>query len=447
MKKKEWTRKRILSDAKAKGVRYVRLMMTDLLGEVKNVEVPIYQLDKALDGEIAFDGSSISGFASIEASDMYLVPDLSTWMTLDWEQAGEEKMACMICNIETSDRQSFSGDPRANLIRLLDQLEEKSFTSFNLGAEPEFYLFKRSDNGEASQELADQGNYFQLAPREVEELCRREMVEELEKLGFEIEASHHEVGPGQHEINWRYASALQACDQIQLFKMVVKMVASRYDLYASFMPKPVNGIAGSGMHFNLSLFNEEGNAFYEPSDARQLSQDAYYFIGGLLTYAPAYTAVSNPTTNSYKRLVPGHEAPVYIAWDEENRTPLIRIPASRKQATRLELRSVDPSANPYLALAAVLTAGLKGIENQLDPGKAEESNLFEASAKDLEEKGIQALPESLYAALENFYQEEVMVEALGEHLHQQFYQIKLDEWNRYKMYVSPWEVEEYFNRC
>lgn len=443
---KEWTLDSMMKDAEKREVKYVRLMLTDILGMVKTVEVPIYQLEKALKGELAFDGSSIAGFVGIEESDMYLVPDPQTWQVFEWDEGTPGRVASLICNVETADRQAFSGDPRARLEALLNKLPDLGYTAFNLGAEPEFYMFKRDEAGEITTNLNDQGAYFELAPTELQEICRREIALELEKLGFSIEASHHEVGPGQHEINWRFAPGLEACDAIQTFKLVCKTVARRHNLYISFMPKPVNGLAGSGMHFNFSLANEEGNAFYDPDDPRGLSQDAYYFIGGLLKYASAYTAICNPTVNSYKRLVPGHEAPVYIAWAQENRTPLIRIPASRGQATRIELRSVDPSANPYLALIVILAAGLKGIEDRIDPGEPVSENLFAFSPQEVLDMGISELPETLYEALLAFSQEDLMKQALGDHIHQNFIKIKSEEWNRYKIYVSAWEMDEYFDR-
>ena len=340
---KNWTREEIISQAKEQDVRYLRLMFTDILGTIKNVEVPISQLEKVLDNKMMFDGSSIEGFVRIEESDMYLYPDYSTWLIFPWE-SGNGKIARFICDIYNPDGTPFAGDPRANLKRVLAEMEGLGYTSFNLGPEPEFFLFKLDEKGRPTMDLNDNGGYFDLAPTDLGENCRREIVLQLEDLGFEIEASHHEAAPGQHEIDWKYANVLEACDNIQTFKLIVKTVARQHGLHATFMPKPVFGINGSGMHCNVSLFTEEGNAFYDAQAEQQLSDTARHFIAGLLTHARAYTAICNPTVNSYKRLVPGYEAPVYIAWSGQNRSPLIRIPAARGNSTRVELRSVDPAA-------------------------------------------------------------------------------------------------------
>ncbi len=373
----QWTKESILLDAKERNVRYVRLMFTDITGTIKNVEVPVSQLEKALDNKMMFDGSSIEGFVRIEESDMYLVPDYNTWLVFNWEDgAGDTKIARLICDVNSVDGLPFQGDPRSNLKRILKRMENLGFTSFNIGPEPEFFLFKLDEKGQPTMQLNDNGGYFDLAPNDLAENCRRDIVLELEALGFEIEASHHEVGPGQHEIDWKYADALRSADNIQTFKLIVKSVARRHNLHATFMPKPIFGIAGSGMHCNMSLFNESGNAFYDPDTEDQLSQTALYFIGGLLKYARAYTAICNPLVNSYKRLVPGYEAPVYVAWSGQNRSPLIRIPAARGNSTRIEARSVDPAANPYLALSVLLAAGLKGIEDKIMPPSAVDRNIY-----------------------------------------------------------------------
>jgi len=358
-----------LKDVKESNVRFLRLMFTDILGTVKNVEVPVSQLDKVLDGKMMFDGSSIEGFVRIQESDMYLKPDFDTWLVFTWETESTKKgrVARLICDIVNPDGTPFLGDPRTNLKRVLKEAKDLGYSSFNLGPEPEFFLLKLDENDEITERPNDNGGYFDLAPTDLAENCRRDIVLELEDLGFEIEASHHEVAPGQHEIDWKYADAVEACDNIQTFKLVVKTVARKYGLHATFMAKPVFGINGSGMHSNMSLFRNNENVFYDESDERQLSTEAYQFLAGLLHHAPAFTAITNPTVNSYKRLVPGYEAPVYIAWSGSNRTPMIRIPASRGMSTRLEVRSVDPMANPYLALAAMLKAGLDGITNEMTP--------------------------------------------------------------------------------
>ena len=338
----------------------------------------------------------------------------------------------------------FAGDPRSNLRAQLKKLADYGFTTFNLGPEPEFYLFKRDDDGRPTMELGDHGGYFDLAPVDLQEKVRREMVIELEDYGFDIEASHHEVGPGQHEIDWKYSDALAACDYIQTFKILVKSVAKRHGLYATFMPKPVYGIAGSGMHFNLSLFKGDKNAFYDSQDERQLSKEAYHFIGGLLKYAPAYTAICNPLVNSYKRLVDGFEAPVYIAWSEKNRSPLVRIPTARGLSTRVEVRSIDPSANPYLALSVLLAAGLRGIEEEVDPGQPIHRNIYAMTRQERYDLGIYDLPHTLGEALKELEDEPVMVEALGDHIVNNFIDEKRLEFNAYNKQVTQWEIDQYF---
>ena len=341
----KFTREDIKRLAQEQNVKFIRLQFTDILGTIKNVEIPVSQLEKALDNKMMFDGSSIEGFVRIEESDMYLVPDLNTWVVFPWT-AEKGKVARLICDIYTPEGKPFEGDPRNNLRRVLKEMEELGFTDFNLGPEPEFFLFKLDEKGEPTLELNDQGGYFDLAPTDLGENCRRDIVLELEEMGFEIEASHHEVAPGQHEIDFKYADALTACDQIQTFKLVVKTIARKHGLHATFMPKPLYGVNGSGMHMNLSLFTNGKNAFYEPTGDLEMSDTARQFIAGILKHAPNFTAVTNPTVNSYKRLVPGYEAPCYVAWSARNRSPLIRIPSSRGLSTRVEVRSVDPCCEP-----------------------------------------------------------------------------------------------------
>ena len=445
VKNKEWTKETIIQDAKQNNVRYIRLMFSDIIGTVKNVEIPAGQLKKALNNDIAFDGSSIEGFVRIEESDMFLVPDLNTWLVLPMhEDDPSGRVARLICDVHQPNGDPFAGDPRSNLRAQLKKLADYGFTTFNLGPEPEFYLFKRDDDGRPTMELGDHGGYFDLAPVDLQEKVRREMVIELEDYGFDIEASHHEVGPGQHEIDWKYSDALAACDYIQTFKILVKSVAKRHGLYATFMPKPVYGIAGSGMHFNLSLFKGDKNAFYDSQDERQLSKEAYHFIGGLLKYAPAYTAICNPLVNSYKRLVDGFEAPVYIAWSEKNRSPLVRIPTARGLSTRVEVRSIDPSANPYLALSVLLAAGLRGIEEEVDPGQPIHRNIYAMTRQERYDLGIYDLPHTLGEALKELEDEPVMVEALGDHIVNNFIDEKRLEFNAYNKQVTQWEIDQYF---
>lgn len=432
----------ITTIANAENVRFLRLMFTDIMGTIKNVEVPISQLEKVLSNKMMFDGSSIDGFVRIEESDMYLYPDLDTWLIFPWE-TGEGRVARLICDIYRPDGTPFPGDPRGNLKRVMSQMKDLGFTSFNLGPEPEFFLFKLDELGKPTLTLNDSGGYFDFSPQDLGEDCRRDIVLELEKLGFEIEVSHHECAPGQHEIDFKYADALDACDQIQTFKLVVKTVARRHGLHATFMPKPLHGIAGSGMHCNMSLFTEKGNAFYDPKGERELSETAYHFLGGLLEHARAYTAVCNPTVNSYKRLVPGFEAPVYVAWSGQNRSPLVRVPASRGISTRLELRSVDPSANPYLTMAVLLEAGLDGIRKKNVPPAEVNRNIYVMDEQERQAAEITDLPSTLHNAMKELRKNEVMQGALGEHIYSNFMEAKRLEWHAFRQQVSEWEREQY----
>ena len=401
--------------AKEENVKFIRLQFTDILGTIKNVEIPVSQLDKALENKMMFDGSSIEGFVRIEESDMYLYPDLDTWVIFPWT-AEKGKVARLICDIYNPDGTPFAGDPNANLKRILGQMKELGFTNFNLGPEPEFFLFKLDQAGEPTLELNDKGGYFDLAPTDLGENCRRDIVLELEEMGFEIEASHHEVAPGQHEIDFKYADAITACDQIQTFKLVVKTIARKHGLHATFMAKPLFGVNGSGMHCNLSLFNEGVNAFHDKEGELEMSDTARQFIAGIIEHAPAFTAVTNPTVNSYKRLVPGYEAPCYVAWSARNRSPLIRIPASRGLSTRVEVRSVDPTANPYLAMAVLLSAGLDGIKNNKKAPAPIDRNIYVMNAAERAEEGIKDLPSTLYQALQELQGDQVITDALGEHI-------------------------------
>ncbi|MGX4686222.1 type I glutamate--ammonia ligase [Vagococcus sp. JNUCC 83] len=423
-------------------VRFLRLMFTDILGRIKNVEVPISQLDKVLDNKMMFDGSSIEGFVRIEESDMYLYPDLSTWMVFPWESE-KGKVARLICDVYGTDGKPFAGDPRSNLKRIVKEMSELGFTGFNIGPEPEFFLFKLDDNGNATKKLNDQGGYFDYAPVDLGENCRRDIVLELESLGFEVEASHHECAPGQHEIDFKYADAIEACDNIQTFELVVRTIARKHGLHATFMPKPLHGIAGSGMHINMSLFNDQGNAFFDENGEDQLSETAYHFLGGLLEHARGYTAVCNPIVNSYKRLVPGYEAPVYVAWSGKNRSPLVRVPSSRGASTRLELRSVDPSANPYLAMAVLLQSGLDGIKRKIDPPKAVDRNIYVMTEEEREAAHITDLPSTLHNAVKAMKKDDVVKEALGNHIFNNFVEAKRMEWDAYRQSVSEWEREQY----
>lgn len=442
MPKRSFTKEDIRKFATEENVRYLRLQFTDILGTIKNVEVPVSQLEKVLDNEMMFDGSSIEGFVRIEESDMYLYPDLDTWVIFPWT-AGQGKVARLICDVYTTDGEPFAGDPRNNLKRILREMEDLGFTDFNLGPEPEFFLFKLDDKGEPTLELNDHGGYFDLAPTDLGENCRRDIVLELEDMGFDIEASHHEVAPGQHEIDFKYADAVTACDNIQTFKLVVKTIARKHNLHATFMPKPLFGVNGSGMHFNVSLFKGKENAFYDPDGKEQMTEEAYQFIAGILKNARGFTAVCNPLVNSYKRLVPGYEAPCYIAWSGKNRSPLVRVPTSRGLSTRVEVRSVDPAANPYMALATILEAGLDGIKNKMKVPEPVNQNIYEMNRDERESIGIEDLPSTLYTALKAMRENKAIKDALGSHIYNQFINSKSIEWDYYRTQVSEWEREQY----
>ena len=438
----DYTADEIIKHAQEENVRFLRLMFTDIMGTIKNVEVPISQLKKVLDNKMMFDCSSIEGFVRIEESDMYLYPDLSTWLIFPWENQ-HGKVARLICDIYNPDGTPFAGDPRGNLKRILKSMNDLGFTSFNLGPEPEFFLFKLDEEGEITTDLNDKGGYFDFSPMDLGENCRRDIVLELEKMGFEVEASHHETAPGQHEIDFKYADVIEACDNIQTFKLVVKTIARKHGLHATFMAKPLYGIAGSGMHCNMSLFKGKENAFFDEEGDRQLSKTAYQFMAGLLDHARAFTAVCNPTVNSYKRLVPGFEAPVYVAWSGHNRSPLIRIPEARGLSTRLELRSVDPTANPYLAMAVLLEAGLDGIRRELTPPPAVDRNIYVMTEEEREAAQIYDLPSTIHNAIKALRKDPVMIDALGQHIYGNFNEAKRMEWAAYRQTVSEWEREQY----
>ncbi|MFE0442127.1 type I glutamate--ammonia ligase [Aerococcus sp. NPDC058936] len=440
-----WTREAIFEDAKEKNVHFIRLAFSDVNGILKNVEIPVSQLDKALDNEMAFDGSSIDGFVRIEEADMKLHPDLNTWTVFPWG-SDDRKVAILICDIYTTDGEPFAGDPRGNLKRMVEKLDDLGFSSFNLGPEPEFFLFKLAEDGNPTTRVNDVGGYFDVAPVDLGENCRREIVLVLEDLGFEIEASHHEVAIGQHEIDFKYTDVVDACDKIQLFKLIVKTVARKYNLHATFMPKPIYGINGSGMHCNMSLFKGSENVFFDADSETQLSETAMKFIAGVLEHAKAITAVANPIVNSYKRLVSGYEAPVNIAWSARNRSPLIRIPSARGKSTRVELRSVDPAANPYLALAAILGAGLKGIEDEMVAPAPISRNVYKMTADELVNGGIDKLPSSLSRALDELEIDNVVQDALGAHITANFISSKRIECQEYLHQVTDWELNTYLEQ-
>lgn len=438
----KYTKEDIKRLIEEKNVSFIRLQFTDILGTIKNVEIPVSQLDKALENKMMFDGSSIEGFVRIEESDMYLYPDLDTFVVFPWTSE-KGKVARLICDVYTAKGEPFAGDPRNNLKRILKKMEDMGFSSFNLGPEPEFFLFKLDAKGEPTLEVNDHGGYFDLAPTDLGENCRRDIVLELEEMGFEIEASHHEVAPGQHEIDFKYADAVTACDNIQTFKLVVKTIARKHGLHATFMPKPLFGEAGSGMHFNVSLFKGKENAFYDEATELGLSETAMQFMAGVLAHVQGFTAVTNPTVNSYKRLVPGYEAPCYVAWSAQNRSPLIRIPSARGLSTRVEVRSVDPSTNPYLAMAVILEAGLEGIRQNLTPPAAINRNIYVMSEEERQANGIENLPAALDDALTLLAKDKVAQAALGEHIYANFKEAKEIEFDMYRTTVHQWERDQY----
>jgi glutamine synthetase len=434
------TKETILEKVKELKVKFIRLRFTDILGIPKNVEIPTREFKKALEGKIMFDGSSIQGFVRIEESDMYLKPDYSTFTINPWEE--EKEVARITCDIYNPDGSPFEGCPRNNLKRVVREVEEMGFTA-NFGPEMEFFLFFRDENGKATTKTHDQAGYFDLLPIDLGEEARRDIVIALEKLGFEVEAAHHEVAPGQHEIDFKYCDALTAADRIMTLKLTSKTIALKHNLHVTFMPKPIFGINGSGMHTHLSLFKKGENIFYEPNGKYKLSQEALYFIGGLLKHAKGFTAITNPLVNSYKRLTPGYEAPVYIAWSERNRSPLVRIPAERGVGTRAELRSPDPSCNPYLAFAVILKAGIDGIKKQIDPGEPVTQNIYTMSQEEKKSLGIENLPSTLNQALDELEKDEVVKSGLTDHLLTNYFEAKRKEWETYRIQVHQWELDRY----
>jgi glutamine synthetase len=434
------TKEMILNKAKELNIKFIRLRFTDILGMPKNVEIPVREFKKALDGNIMFDGSSIQGFVRIEESDMYLKPDYSTFMVNPWEE--EKDVARITCDVYNSDGSPFDGCPRNNLKRVLKEVEEMGYST-NFGPEVEFFLFFRDQEGKATTNTHDRGGYFDLLPVDLGEEARRDMVIALEKLGFEVEAAHHEVAPGQHEIDFRYCDALTAADRIMTLKLTGKTIALKHNLHVTFMPKPIFGINGSGMHTHISLFKNGDNIFYAPNAKYQLSKEALYFIGGLLKHAKGFTAITNPLVNSYKRLTPGYEAPVYIAWSERNRSPLVRVPAARGVGTRAELRSPDPSCNPYLAFAVMIKAGIDGIKNKIDPGEPVGQNIYTMSKEEKKSLGIENLPYTLKEALLELDKDEVVKSALTTHIFENYIDAKEEEWESYRMQVHQWELDKY----
>lgn len=437
----KYTKQDIIRMADEEDVEFIRLQFTDMFGTLKNVAITRSQLEKALNNQCMFDGSSIEGFVRIEESDMYLYPDLDTFTIFPWRPQ-QGKVARIICDVYCADGTPFEGDPRYVLRKEIARAAKMGYT-FDVGPECEFFLFHTDDNGQPTTISHEKAGYFDLGPVDLGENARRDMVLTLEDMGFEIEASHHEVAPAQHEIDFRYDEALATADKIMTFKLAVKTIAKRHGLFASFMPKPKYGINGSGMHINMSLSQNGKNIFDDPSGKLGLSKEAYYFIGGIMKHMKGMSAITNPLVNSYKRLVPGYEAPIYIAWSATNRSPLIRIPASRGAGTRVELRCPDPAANPYLALAVCLAAGLDGIENKIMPPEEVKENVFEMRLSRKVEKGIESLPGDLMEAIEEFEQDDYIKGVLGPHITEKYAEAKKAEWADYRAQVTQWEIDEY----
>ena len=438
-----YSKEDIIKFVEENDVEFIRLQFTDLFGILKNVAIPKSQLKKALDNQMMFDGSSIDGFARIEESDMCLRPDLDSFVIFPWRpQTG--KVARLICDVYKTDGTPFEGDPRHILKKAIAEAEKMGYT-FNVGPECEFFLFNVDENGAPTTNSNDQAAYFDLGPNDLGENARRDMVLTLEDMGFVIEASHHECAPAQHEIDFKYGEAVKTADSIMTFKLAVKTIAQRHGLHATFMPKPKANMAGSGMHINMSLEKDGKNVFADENGKNGLSEEAYHFIAGLMKHINGIVAITNPLVNSYKRLVPGYEAPVYIAWSAKNRSPLIRIPAARGKGTRVELRNPDPTANPYLALAVCLIAGLDGIKNKLEVCDSVDANIYAMTKKERRERGIDSLPETLIDAVKHLEKDELIMEFLGEETAEKYIEAKKAEWKSYKVAVSEWEVNQYLS--
>ncbi len=445
---KKYTVEDVLLDAKEKNVEFVRLQFTDVFGLMKNVAITVSQLEKALSNECMFDGSSIDGFVRIDESDMYLHPDLNSWAIFPWHTFGGKTTGRLICSVYCADNKTpFMGDPKNILQKVIDEAKEMGY-GFNVGPELEFFLFKRDENGNPTTEMTDAGGYFDLNPIDAGENCRRDICLALENMGFVIEASHHEVAESQHEIGFKFDDVMITADRVMTFKHVVKTYATNHGLHATFMPKPVFGIEGSGMHTNMSLYSlKDGkNVFDDPSDKLGLSKEAYAFIAGVLAHVKGIAAFSNPTINSYKRLVPGYEAPCYLAWSASNRSALVRIPAARGKGTRVELRCPDPTCNPYLEMALCLAAGLDGIKKNMTPPEPVDYNVFKLSEEERKEAGIDCLPGSLIEAVYEADADPFIRETLGDHIYNAYISGKKNEWDEYRVHVSQWEIDRYLKK-
>ena len=434
---------KMLERIKADDVKFIRLQFNDILGIPKNVAIPVKQVEKALTEGIWIDGSSIEGFARIDESDMILKPDMDTYQILPWRPV-DKKAARFICDVYTYGNKPFEGDPRSVLKKNLAEAAKLGYT-YNCGPELEFFVFKRDENGQPTTEFVDHGGYFDLAPSDAAEDLRREIVLALTDMGFEIEASHHEVADSQHEIDFKYGDALSVADKVITFKFAAKTLALMNGLHATFMAKPISRIAGTGMHTHGSLSKDGKNVFFDQSAENQISDVMLYYIGGLMKHAKAIARLGNPTINSYKRLVPGYEAPVYITWSAANRSAMIRVPAARGNSTRAELRSPDPTCNPYLLFSAMIAAGLDGINNKILPPPATDVNIYHLSPEEIKSRGIEMLPGSLIEANNELLKDKVICDALGPHIIENLTKIAIAEEESFRLTVHPWEVERYIN--
>ena len=439
-----WTKEDIRRMIEEEDVEFIRLQFTDMFGMLKNIAVTTSQLERVLDNRITFDGASIEGFARVERSDLCLHPDLDTFAIFPWRPQ-QGKVARFICDIFYTDGQPFTGDPRYILKQVAKEAAQLGY-SLEAGPECEFFLFHTDDEGRPTTITYEEAGYFDVGPLDLGEDARRDMILTLEEMGYVVEASHHEAAPGQHEIDFRYGEVVDTADAIMTFRLAVKTVAKRHGLYASFMPKPKTGVNGSGMHINMSLKKDGVNAFYDPESPHHLSETGRYFVGGLIKHIRAITAITNPLVNSYKRLVPGYEAPVHIAWSAKNRIPLIRIPVTGNTHKRIELRSPDSAANPYLALAVCMAAGLDGIRNQIAPPGQVDENILEMPAEELMRRGIECLPATLSEAIEALEKDEFICSVLGQHITKRYIRAKKEEWEAYRSSVSGWEIDRYFSR-
>ena len=437
----KYTREDIFRIAEEEDVEFIRLQFTDIFGTMKNVAVTSSQLEKALDNRCRFDGSSIEGYVRLKEADMYLHPDLDTFTIFPWRPQ-QGKVARIICDVYTAEGKPFQGDSRHILKQQIKKAAKMGYT-FNAGPECEFFLYHQDENGQPTTITHEKAGYFDLGPVDLGENARRDMVLTLEGMGYEIESSHHEVSPAQHEIDFRYDEALATADNIMTFKLPGKTIAKRHGLFASFMPKPKSGINGSGMHLNMSLSKDGHNIFDDPEGELGLSSEAYYFIGGLLKHMKGMTLILNPLVNSYKRLIPGYEAPSDIGWSAASCSPLVRVPISRGEETRLELRSPDPSANPYLALAVCLAAGLDGSRNKIMPPAGLKENISLLDEETKRQRGIESLPSDLHEAVKELKKDSFVQDTLGEHITRKYIEAKEAEWAQYRSLVTDWELEQY----